>query len=344
MKIGITFDFEQCYLPTKRYKNPSKRKMVTCRDIDVHYIEEKDFPVAIRVKDFDVLSHNWEDEKESKYDTLDYRFDGKHLYEEPRLLSGSDKGELVFSSGDAFIEHLRKRGKTLLDYLYYHNDGKEFQEGVSVVVTDDLDNRVKELQSLADEYLICNGKVWKKCGQPYYKVQTFGLGHNHGGTGFFIEWTYDENRKIDKNYFLATQRDLALEDFRRIAEGRGDTDSIKDDDSEKRYIEILIPESYTLKRDIESSEYPGYMWNDDRQVYVKEYVEVCAEKSGVAKVYEIAFRHDWGDKCIARVTSHSKTPNLWAIIGQVLTDVKNVSVSDIGGLRCDGQEIMNCLQ
>jgi len=171
MKVGITFDFEQLYLPTKRHKNPLKRKMVTCRDIDVHFIDEKDFPVAIRVTDFDVLSHNWEDQTESKYDTLEYRFDGKHLYEEPRSLSGSDKGELIFASEDAFMEHIRHHFcEKLYDYLYCYCEEKQYKEGVSVIVGDDIEDRVKRLQTFADKYLICNGKVWKKCGQPWEAI------------------------------------------------------------------------------------------------------------------------------------------------------------------------------
>lgn len=332
MKIGITFDFEQYYLPTKRHKNPLKRKMVTCRDIDVHFIEEKDFPVAIRVKDFDVLSHNWEDETESKYDTLDYRFDGKHLYEEPRSLSGSDKGALIFPSEDAFMEHIRHHFcEKLYDYLYDHNEEKQYKEGVSVIVGDDIEDRVERLQEFADRYLICNGKVWKKCGQPYYKVQTFGLGNNHGGTGFFINWT--DSKEISRDYFLATQRELAIADFRKTAEGRGDTESISTDDSPMRNIEILIPEAYTLKRVLESNKYPGYTWSDKLACYVKDYGDILSASH--EDVYLISFRHDYGDRCLARVHVNNKfafteKEAKWYAIGQVMEDTKNVSFDDIG--------------
>ena len=339
MKIGITFEFEQYYLPTKRHKNPLKRKMVTCRDIDVHFIDEKDFPVAIRVTDFDVLSHNWEDETESKYDTLEYRFDGKHLYEEPRSLSGSDKGELVFSSGDAFMEHIRHHfSEKLYDYLYDYCEEKQYKEGVSVIVGDDIDARVERLQKFADQYLISNGKVWKKCGQPYYKVQTFGLGYNHGGTGFFIEWAYEET--ISKDYFLATQRELALKDFTTTASDRGDTDSIKHNDSEKRNIEILIPEAYTLERDLESEKYPGYMWSDRNNAYVKEYGDI--REAAHKDVYLINFESSY-DRYIARVCVDNKyvftwKEGVWMALGLMLADLKDISFKDIkkiGNLEMD---------
>ncbi len=329
MKIGVTFEFEQYYLPTKRHKNPLKRKMVTCRDIDVYFIEEKNFPVAIRVTDYDILSHNWEDEKESKYDTLEYRFDGKHLYEEPRSLSGSDKGELIFSSGDTFIEHIRHHFlEKLYDYLYDYCEEKQYKEDVSIIVGDDIDARVERLQTFADRYLICNGKVWKKCGQPYYKVQTFGLGNNHGGTGFFIEWTHQNS--ISKDNFLATQRDLAIKDFVDTANGRGDTDSISANKTEQRNIEVLIPECYTLKRDLLSTDYKGYNWSDEQGVYVKEYGPVPAHK----ETFEISFRHDYGDRCKAIIYTRvedamTDTQKIWLAIGELFEDCRKLSFEDI---------------
>jgi hypothetical protein len=349
MKYGITFDYWQYYLPTKRHKKEQKRKMVTCRDIEVRELSEKDFPVAIRVTDFDVLKHNWEDETESKYDTIEYRWNGKDLYKEPRYAGCKEEGELCYKDAEALRGPIKNHAGIIYDYQAIAPSDKKYDPEKSVILGDEADICEEKMQEFADEFIICDGKVWQKCGQPYYKVQTFGLGNNHGGTSFFIDWTYGEDRKIDKNCFLASQRDLAIEDFRKTAEGRGDTDSIKNDDSDKRNIEILIPEAYTLKRDLESMEYPGYMWDDDRQVYVKEYKITSHVQTAVpSKVYELSFRHDYGDRHTAVVTIYDKKPNtwdnVWEVLGQVLTDVKNVSVSDIGALRCDGQDIMDCLQ
>ena len=333
LTLGITFEFEQSYLPTKRHKNELKRKMVTVRDIIVHYVDEEDFPVGIRVTDFDILPHDWNDPSESKYDTLDYRYYNGSLYEEPRSESGSDKGELTFSDEQAFIDCIRRNRVTRAreDYLYDFCEEKKYQEGKSVVTGDDLDDRVEDLQAHADRFIICNGKVWKKCGQPYYKVQTFGLGNNHGDTGFFIEWTNEE--KISRDYFLATQKELAIADFKKTAEGRGDTESISTDDSPMRNIEILIPEAYTLKRVLGSNKYPGYTWSDKLDCYVKDYGDILSASH--EDVYLISFRHDYGDRCLARVYVNNKfafteKEAKWYAIGQVMEDTKNVSFDDIG--------------
>ena len=217
MNFGITFDFLQFYLPTKRHKITQKRKMVTCRDIKVRELSKEDFPVAIKVTDFDILAHDW-DSDEDKFDTIEYRWDGECLYEEPREKSGSDKGILYYQDISVFMQAIKNHaGQRIYDYTLCE-PGKEFDEEKSVITTDDMESRIDNMIAFASRFVICDGKVWEKCGQPYYRVQTFGLGNNHGGTGFFIEWTYKPS--ISKEYFLATQRSLALKDFTNTAKRR----------------------------------------------------------------------------------------------------------------------------
>ena len=90
----------------------------------------------------------------------------------------------------------------------------------------------------ASSRLIIDGLVWIECGEPMYVINTFGLGHNHGGTALFVETRYNPNISKDR-YFNALQGDQAVAEMNRIAERRGDTKSVG------RYgkmIEILIPE------------------------------------------------------------------------------------------------------
>lgn len=73
-----------------------------------------------------------------------------------------------------------------------------------------------------------------------YNVTIFGLGHNHGGTGFFIEYHYNPNIS-SKNYFNALEREKAITYGKQIALNRGDTDSIEGM-GEHDIIEVLMPE------------------------------------------------------------------------------------------------------
>ena len=87
----------------------------------------------------------------------------------------------------------------------------------------------KKAQSECDQYIIIGNHVWKQVEQPRYFYTTFGLGNNHGGTGFFVSFIDDSC--IDKNnakfYFMPEQLKEALDTVIKVATSRGDTESVK---------------------------------------------------------------------------------------------------------------------
>lgn len=93
-------------------------------------------------------------------------------------------------------------------------------------------------------FVIIDGQVWKRTGEPRYYITTFGFGRNHGGTSLMTVCrdTYGRNTSI----FRADDIDGARAYARRIANGRGDTDSLPRLDREPE-IEVLIPEAVTLE-------------------------------------------------------------------------------------------------
>lgn len=94
----------------------------------------------------------------------------------------------------------------------------------------------------AQGFVIIDGEVWIRCGEPRYVVMTFGLGHNHGGTGLMVDTTDNSNIKAS-SYFRADEFEAAHEYAVRVASNRGDSDSIS---RFKQGIEVLIPEAVTL--------------------------------------------------------------------------------------------------
>lgn len=111
----------------------------------------------------------------------------------------------------------------------------------------DMDSVLKEskeaktlrVQEIASQYIIINGLVCWTIGEPLYVVVTFGLGHNHGGTGAFIETHYNPNIS-HKNYFRSDEREKCIEYANAVAAGRGDTESIGHF-LEHRNIEVVMP-------------------------------------------------------------------------------------------------------
>lgn len=92
--------------------------------------------------------------------------------------------------------------------------------------TKGYDEIVKSLQESADKYIVVGDMVYEKVSEPRYCIYTFGLGHNHGGTSFSVDYHYNENISADR-YFNALQYKEAKQRATEIALGRGDTDSVK---------------------------------------------------------------------------------------------------------------------
>ena len=82
-----------------------------------------------------------------------------------------------------------------------------------------------ELQKFADKYIIVGDSVYEEIGEPRYCIYTFGLGHNHGGTSFSVDYRFNENIPADR-YFSALQYEEAIAKACDIANARGDTKSI----------------------------------------------------------------------------------------------------------------------
>ena len=109
---------------------------------------------------------------------------------------------------------------------------------------------VKKYREKAKGYLIIDGEVWHKAGEPRYVVNTFGLGHNHGGTGLFVDEYYNHNIPAS-NYFSALDGDKAVAYANKVAERRGDTNNVG---KFEKMIEVLIPEAVTIRPEAEHGE------------------------------------------------------------------------------------------
>jgi hypothetical protein len=104
----------------------------------------------------------------------------------------------------------------------------------------------------AKKYIIIDGVIYEETGEPRYVINTFGLGHNHGGTGLFVETYYNSNICKDA-YFNALEREKAIKEADRIASRRGDTNDVGRF-AESCNIEVLISGSVKCNPQIEAGE------------------------------------------------------------------------------------------
>lgn len=219
MKFDVTITYQEEYLPTKRHRIPRIRDVEEGVTVELREVSRKDAPVAMVVTDYQSFI---DEDGKDRFDLRDTAFlavDGA-LYTEKRDMWGTlDKGPMPL---DAFLEEAGRRGDS-----YYSHYGR------------DKEGTLRNLMEFVDSHVLIDGVLYQQAGEPRYVINTFGLGHNHGGTGMFVETHYNGN--ISKNnYFNALQRDEALAYATEVATRRGDTDSLGRFDAKN--IQVLMPE------------------------------------------------------------------------------------------------------
>lgn len=238
--MGITFNvpfwYEEKYLPTKRHRNLRTRAVKSSVEVEVKELKEADFPVAFIVHDFASV---YEDKE---YDPDKTETEYKMWKNELRAYNGELYEAWRDSWGAAISTHFMPVSTlegALSDREPYWKGGGEFSEKSIIRESNEVERRECVLER-AKDYIVYDDKVWRLVGEPMYNVMTFGLGHNHGGTGFFVTYHYNENIRKE-NYFNALEREKAIAYGKQIALNRGDTKSVEGM-GKREIIEVLMPE------------------------------------------------------------------------------------------------------
>lgn len=207
MDFKVDYTYWEDYLPTPRCRKFRQRETNGTMTITIPDISKEDAPVAFVVRD-------------------GVRFDRP---EEIRLWNNQLWKVVEYSemysgaSGLWPIEQIPLHIK----YARYGNIVKNEQE------TQEQKNEI------ASAFLIIDGVVYRKSGEPRYVVMTFGLGYNHGGTSLMISKHYNPNIAASA-YFNALEREKAISMAKMVAQRRGDTKNI-DGMGEHYQIDVLIP-------------------------------------------------------------------------------------------------------
>lgn len=239
-KINVAYTYTESYIPP-RCRKPRYRDAQGETVIEIPVVTPKDAPVAFRHPDgqlsaaMDEEYYGWGDysNRIEYYKTLtqkEYRFWNGNLYARQHM-----GGLVCGGKGWRTVEDLE-------DHLSTHN---RYRWSFSLGKCPDTKEEVEyAIQAGADEYLLVdNGgvlEVWVKDSEPMYNFVTFGLGHNHGGTGMFIENHYNPNIPAT-HYFNALHRDEAINAAVAAALLRGDDKSVESILSTE-VIEVLMPE------------------------------------------------------------------------------------------------------
>lgn len=231
MNLQITYSYERQYLPTNRHRKPRTMVVEATSSFPVRELSEKDFPLAfeVRKKKFVFDTALYQGNSDFRVFTEQIRTHDGKLYCPNRVTHGAAISRKMLTKDDIEINI----GWSFRKYKPYADlpFGRE-----SLKIKDNKQEVYNQVVDCVQKLVYFDGCFWHECREPMYVVITFGLGHNHGGTGIFIEDCYNGN--ISKNnYFTALQRDEAIAYGIDVYRRRGDTKSIPDFGKE---LEIIV--------------------------------------------------------------------------------------------------------
>ena len=205
MKFDAKIKYQEEFLPTKRHRIPRIREVEETVSVELREVNRVNAPVAMVVTDYkSYLDENGKDQFglcDSVYVAVE-----NELFSEKRDMSGAlDRGSY---SMDDFKEDIERAGDC---YRCWPGKGK--------------DDVLRSLHEFVESHVLIDGVIFEQKNEPRYVVQTFGLGHNHGGTAMMITNRYNPN--LSKNcYFSALERDKAIAYANEVASARGDTNNV----------------------------------------------------------------------------------------------------------------------
>ncbi len=217
-RILLGIRYQEGYLPSPRHRKLRYRDVKEDLFLRIRTIQKTDARVAFTLSDF---SHK------EKHQTEVLLYNGRLYQRCWRHLTEQEHQAGLDGYAIERLEDIYREFSTYDRRAHGDETRKEL---------------IARLRAKARRYLLIGRDVWTVCGEPRYEIITFGLGHNHGGTGLFVENSYNPN--ISKTrYFSALDGDKAVAEFNRIAAARGDTESVG---RYSKMIEVHIPECVKL--------------------------------------------------------------------------------------------------
>lgn len=222
MKIETTIKFYEVYIPPRcrktRYKEITK---VVSRTI-----------------------------KETTFDSLKLAFIDLTTNVEYYLYNGKIYKREIFNPNFAFDETITN---SIDNLKAWRKNGSAYYASQKTFDCEDYKNYesekdlLKKLKKEFNSYLIVDNELYvEEPRKPIFNIMTFGLGHNHGGTSIFVDYTKRPKflKKSRPNYyFYISEWEKAKDRAIEVALNRGDTNYIEY--LSRPLIDIKIPELFS---------------------------------------------------------------------------------------------------
>ena len=241
-KLEAKYTYINIFRRSNRHRRNLHQLYTRSFEFDCRQLDEKEFKKVYVVRDYASVYKNatkYEDFRDSSkgkfrlVDTPIRKYKGK-FYRPVKYSHGSAVSTLYMTYKDLVETEIEWRIRNTVGDI---NDEVQrlFKSEVdvetlgSVHVTDTMLKAREAAQKVVDQFVYFDNIWWVETDPPVYNYNTFGLGHNHGGTGFFIG--YVDIKSLDKYarkfYFTPEQREKAIQTVIKVATERGDTNDVK---------------------------------------------------------------------------------------------------------------------
>ncbi len=241
-KVQANYSYIGIFRRSNRHRRHLHQIFTRSFEFDCRQLEEKEFKKVYIVRDYASVYKDaktvddFYDDSKGKYrlvDTPIRKYKGK-LYRPVKYSHGSAVSNLFMDTQDVVTREINWRIRLKVAEVNAKTQRlftsvADIETLGSVAVTDTMLKARKAAQKVVDQFVFFDNIWWIETDPPVYHYSTFGLGNNHGGTGFFI--SYVDIKSLAKHdrkfYFTPTQRTKAIETVIKVAAGRGDTNDVK---------------------------------------------------------------------------------------------------------------------
>lgn len=241
-KLEANFSFITVFRRSKRHHRKFHQIFTRSFEFACRQLDEKEFKKVYVVRDYASVykdaktPEDFRDSSKGEYlltDTHIRKYKGK-LYRPVMYSHGSAVSNLFMNTKDVVENEIEWQIRSKVADINAETQRlfksvADIEDLGSVEITDTMLKAREAAQKVVDQFVFFDNVWWVETDPPVYHYNTFGLGHNHGGTGFFIG--YVDIKSLDKYtrkfYFTPKQRDKAIKTVITVAKERGDTNDVK---------------------------------------------------------------------------------------------------------------------
>jgi hypothetical protein len=243
-------------------------------DIEITFAADAEAPVALRYKESDSI-YDADEPKQIEYRVVDNQF-YKPYARDPAKSEFELLSDMSLTKGNSnpFIRHSAHA------HLAAHRWGFErfgrdlpmSEEGYSVS-SSDREEQERDLQNIADNYLVVDGRIWRKCAYPVFNlsIETDYPYKRAKVTAETIDpFARKEAGRPVRNLYRVDQFDFLLESAQESLAQHHDPEKTRLR-SEISDVEVFIPEAFWFNPDIEDFiGFAEYVLKDDEKDILRQ--------------------------------------------------------------------------